>query len=333
MNRRYFRLAAAALGLGLLATGCGGKTTDAPVSTSSANAASCEASEGRLVLATGDLGTPFFVLGGGLAQLISGNTKLKATGAETGGSLQNIQLLASGSHDVAFAQADIAADAVAGKGSFEGKPQPIRALARLYPQYLQVVVRSDVGIMSVEDLRGKRVSTGAPKSGTEVIAHRLLQAVGFDLENDLHIQRLDLTKAVDGFKSGTVDAIFLSTGVPTAPITDLVTSMKTKVQFLDVTSQLDGMRQINPAYEQAVIPATAYEQSADLPSIVTPTVLLVRENFPANNACAITKVMFDNKAALEKVHPAATEIAVEKAALVDPVVLHPGAKRALDALK
>ncbi len=96
--------------------------------------------------------------------------------------MQNIQQLVAGDYDIAFALADSAADAVEGKASFEGKPQDIAALARIYSNYTQVVVRADSGINSVADMKGKSISTGSPKSGTEVIANRLLDAAGLDPE-------------------------------------------------------------------------------------------------------------------------------------------------------
>ena len=105
----------------------------------------------------------YYTLGGGLAQLISNNTPLKASAAETGASVQNIQQLVAGDYDIAFALADTAADAVNGKASFDGKPQDIAALARIYSNYTQVVVRADSGINSVADMKGKSDLDGLPE--------------------------------------------------------------------------------------------------------------------------------------------------------------------------
>lgn len=331
MRKPILRVAAAALAVGLMMAGCGGKR-EANTGASGSEGASCEASDGRITIATGDVGGPFYVIGGGLAQLISDNTKLRATAAETGGSLQNIQQLADGTYDIAFAQADIAADAVAGKGGFDGKPQQIQALARLYLQYVHVVVRIDAGINSVTDLRGKRVSTGAPKSGAEVISHRLLRSAGLDPEKDIQAQRLDLNKTADAMKTGTIDAFIISPGIPTAQVTDIMTSVGDKVKFLDVSSQLDEMKKINAAHVSGVIPAAVYKLPADVPTIATPTLLLARDDFSTSNACAITKLVFTKKETLEQVHPAAKEIQLDKAKQTEPVTLHPGAEQALGEL-
>ncbi|GAA3880989.1 TAXI family TRAP transporter solute-binding subunit [Saccharothrix violaceirubra] len=318
------RLGIVVVAVALVVAGCGGKREPAA---RQAGAAECEAAEGRITIATGNSGGVYYVIGGALAQVISANTPLKATAAETGASVQNVQQLVDGTYDIAFSLADTAADAVGGKGAFEGKPQKIQALTRLYPNYTQVLVRG--GINSPADLRGKRVSTGSPKSGTEVIAQRLLRAAGLDPDKDVQAQRLDLTKTADGMKDGSLDALVWSGGLPTAQITDITTSLKGDVHFLDLTPQLEALRQVNPVYDRGVIPAAAYGQPADVPTIIVPNVLLVRDDFPISNACAVTKAIYEHKGDLEKVHPAARDILRDQAGLTDPVPLSPGS---LDAL-
>ncbi|MGI8305678.1 TAXI family TRAP transporter solute-binding subunit [Saccharopolyspora hattusasensis] len=310
----------------LVLSGCGGKQVQ---DNQAGGGQSCEAADGRLTIATGNTGGVYYVLGGGLAQLISNNTKLRATAAETGASVQNIQQLAAGDYDIAFTLADTAADAVQGKESFAGKPQQIQALTRLYPNSTQVVVRADSGINSVADMRGKRISTGSPKSGTEVIANRVLSAAGLNPGTDIQAQRLALGKAVDGMKSGTVDGLFWSGGLPTPEITDLTTSLGGAVKFIDITPQLPAMQQISPVYEASTIPAATYKLPADVPTIAVPNLLVVRGDFPAGNACAITKLIFDKRADLEQVHPSAKEITKDNATKTDPIPLHQGAKQAL----
>ncbi|WP_091288451.1 TAXI family TRAP transporter solute-binding subunit [Amycolatopsis xylanica] len=317
--------ASALLVIAMLAVaGCGGKQA-----TRAGDGAGCEAADGRITIATGNSGGVYYVLGGGLAQLISGNTKLKATAAETGASVQNIQQLVNKDYDIAFSQGDTATDAVNGTGPFAGKPQKIQALARIYPNSTHVLVRSDAGINTVADLRGKRVSTGSPKSGTEVVANRLLQAAGLNPETDVQAQRLDLAKTSDGMKSGTLDALVWVGGLPTAQITDITTSMKGKVKLLDLSALVEPLKKVNPGYGPGIIPAASYGLGADVPTFVVPNMLLVREDFPAANACAITKLIFDKRADLEKVHPAAKQIDKVTARQTDPVPLHAGAQQAL----
>jgi uncharacterized protein len=323
---------AGALVLGLIATGCGGKRNDAPAAQPppSGQQIACESSDGRITIATGNTGGVYYTLGGGLAQLISDNTKLRATAAETTASVQNIQQLVKGDYDVAFSLADTAADAVEGKGSFQGK-QNVMALARIYSNYTHVVVRSSSGINSVADFKGKKISTGGPNSGTEVIAKRLIQAAGL-AEGDVQAQRLAIRPTVDGMKAGQIDGLVWSGGIPTPEITDLFTSMGSDVKFIDITPLLDNMKKVNLVYDKANIPSATYKSlPGDVPTIVVPNVLLVRDNFTSGNACAITKLIFDKKDDLAKVHPSAKELSRDLAAKTDPVPLHPGAKQALSA--
>jgi len=329
VRTRKSSILAGIVAIGLIGTGCGGKRTDNQAAPpASGEQVSCETSDGRITIATGNTGGVYYTLGGGLAQLISSNTSLRATAAETGASVQNIKQLVAGDYDLAFSLADTAADAVNGKGSFTSA-QKVTALSRIYSNYTHVMVRSNSGINSVADMRGKKISTGSANSGTEVIANRLLQAAGLDPAKDIQAQRLALRPTVDGMKAGQLDGLVWSGGLPTPEITDLTTSMRDRVKFIDITGQLDAMKKINPVYDKGSIPAATYQSSGDTPTIVVPNMLLVREDFAANNACAITKLIFDKQADLVKVHPSAKEINRDTAPKTDPVPLHPGARQAL----
>jgi uncharacterized protein len=317
----------------LLVAGCGGQRGD-DNGAAAAEPTSCEVTaDARLSIATGNTTGVYYTLGGAYAEAISQQTggKLKATAAETSASLQNIQQLVAGTHQVAFSLADTAADAINGTASFTEK-QPIAALTRLYPNYTQVIARTDKGINSIADMRGKRVSTGAPNSGTEVIANRMLAAAGLDPAKDIQAQRTELGKTVEGMKDGSIDAMFWSGGLPTGGITDLFVSQRENVKFLDVTDTLQKLQEINPIYERGVIPASTYQTPADAPTVVVPNVLLVKDDMDGNTACVLTKALFDNKADLVKANKAADGISLDTARQTSPVPLHPGAKKALDEL-
>ena len=101
-----------------------------------------------------------------------------------------------------------------------------------------MIVRSGAGINSIAEMRGKRVSTGAPNSGTEVIANRMLEAAGLDPGRDIQAQRTELGKTVEAMKDGSIDGMFWSGGLPTGGITDLFVSQRDNVKFLDVTDTL-----------------------------------------------------------------------------------------------
>ncbi|MBA2418583.1 MAG: TAXI family TRAP transporter solute-binding subunit [Nocardioidaceae bacterium] len=322
-------LATTAVGALVLAlTSCGGQQEN--TAGAGADDTSCDAGEGRVSIATGNSTGVYFVVGGGLAKLISDDTDLKATSAETGASVQNIEQLVAGDYDIAFSLADSAVDAVNGDGSFDG-PQDISALGRIYPNYTQIVVRADAGIDSVEDFAGKRISTGSPLSGTEVIARKLIAAAGLE-QSEVSAQRLDLIKTVDGMKDGSIDGLVWSGGLPTPALTDLFTSLGEDVKMIDASPLLGTLQDGNPVYEDGTVPAETYDTPEDTPSIVVPNVLLVRSDMPDNLACALTTLVYDKQPELEKVHPAAADITLDNATEIDPIELHPGSERAIGSL-
>lgn len=327
--KRTTSLTGLALATVLTVSACGGQQEGSAAGSGAAES-SCDAGTGRVNIATGNSTGVYFVVGGGLAKIITDETELQATSAETGASVQNIQQLVAGDYDIAFSLADTATDAINGDGDFDG-PQEVSTLGRMYSNYTQVVVRADSGIDSIEDFAGKRISTGSPLSGTEVIANRMIEESGLAV-SDVKRQRLDLTKTIDGMKDGSIDGLVWSGGLPTPAITDLFTSLGDEVEFIDISSLLPKLQQVSPVYEEATIPADTYELDEDVPSIAVPNLLMVRNDAPDNLTCALTTLMIEQKDALVAVHPAAEEIDPQLATETGPVPLHPGSKRALDEL-
>ncbi|GAB48689.1 TAXI family TRAP transporter solute-binding subunit [Mobilicoccus pelagius] len=318
-------LTIAALG----AAGLGGQTARVPGS--DADPASCAAGSGRITIATGNSTGVYYVMGGALARLVNGHTDVRAGAAETGASVQNIRQLVAGDYDVAFSLADAADAAVRGTSPF-GEPQKIRTLGRIYPNYTQIVVRADSGIRTVADFKGKTISTGSPLSGTEAIATKLIDAAGLD-ELDVNRQRLDLTKTVDGMKDGSIDGLVWSGGLPTSALTDLYTTLGSEdLRMIDPTPLLPEMKKKSAVYDTATIPKATYDLPADVPTIAVPNVLLVRDDMPANLACALTTLVYDNRQALGAAHPAGKDIRVDEADRTAPIRLHPGSERALAGL-
>jgi len=313
----------------LALSACGGQRDDAGAG-AGADESSCNAGKGRVNIATGNSTGVYYVVGGGLAQLINHDTDLQASAAETGASVQNIQQLVAGDYDIAFSLADTAADAIKGNGDFD-QPQDVSTIGRIYSNYTHVVVSKSSGIDSVADFKGKRISTGSPQSGTEVIANRLIESAGLQ-PSDVKAQRLDLTKTVEGMKDGSLDGFVWSGGLPTPGVTDLFTSKGNDVEFIDITPLLPKMQEVNSVYEEASIPADTYQTGQEIPTILVPNLLMVRNEMPDNLACALTTLMLEKKADLVKVHPAAAELSPEEARQTDPVPLHPGSERALDQL-
>jgi TRAP transporter TAXI family solute receptor len=277
-----------------------------------------------LSLCTGNTTGVYYILGGGLAQQISRHLPgHRATAEPTSASVENLQRIVRGDCDVAFSLADSASDAVAAG-------DPIAALARLYPNVTQVLARRSAGVERIADLRGKRVSTGSPNSGTEVIALRLLEAAGLDPDRDVRAQALSLPESVQGMKDGVIDALFWSGGLSTPGIRDLFTSLKARVRFVPLDDLAPVLRRDHgPIYGDAEIPADVPNgQHRPIATIAVPNLLVVNAGMSERLAYDLTKLLFERKDALgDNVHPAAKRILPPKEQGTGPVPLHPGAQR------
>src|SRR5262245_39968686 len=223
--------------------------------------------DGRLYLATGNTTGVYYQIGGGYADVITNHLPgYEATAEPTNASVENIRRVAEGDSDIGFTYADAAADAVAGRTPFTGPPLAIVALARIYSSYAHVIARTGLGIRGLADLRGRRVSTGSPGSGSEFVALRLLAAAGLRADRDIKRQSLSLPETVKWMRAGSLDAMLWTSGLPAIGITDLLADAGDRVSFVPVVDLLGSLRQqYGEAYTAATIGRVAYGQPADVP--------------------------------------------------------------------
>lgn len=260
----------------------------------------------QLSIATGTTGGVYYPLGGGLANLLSRSIPgLSATVEVTGGSVANLQLLGAGRADLVFSQVDAAVDAVRGNERFKGRPVPARAIAVLYTNRMQVVTTAASGITSLEGMKGKRVSTGAPGSATEVMAFRLIEAAGLDRDKDFRArERLSPAESTNAVKDGKLDAYFFVSGVPTSAITDLGASPGVQLVMIDHDQYVPRIiGKHGPVYFPEVIPAGTYPgQKADNRQMSVANILAVREDMPEAQVAALLKTAWEGREELGRVH-------------------------------
>lgn len=286
------------------------------------------AQQKRLSIATGGTGGVYYPLGGAIASVLTKNVPgVDATAEVTSASVDNIRLVGAGKADIAFTLADTAWDGYSGGGKFKEK-QPVRALAVIYNNESHWVTVDGTGIQKMADLMGRRIATGAPGSGTEVIALRILEAYGIDPEKDVKREKLSVAESVNAMKDRKIDAFFWSGGIPTAAITDLGATPGMKIQLLAHTDAIPAMvKKYGPIYAAGVIPAKAYPgQDKDVPVSVVANLLVVNEKADENLVYQITKTIFEKKADLVATHKEAQNIVLE-AQLTgrSPIPFHPGA--------
>ncbi|MEW2636455.1 TAXI family TRAP transporter solute-binding subunit [Streptomyces sp. NPDC048389] len=310
---RPARLLAAALTAALLLAGCGGG--DAPPRPS-----------GEIKVAAGNPGGVYADYGAGYADLVE--SRLPGVSAQvlhTGGSVENLRRVAADQAQAGFTLADSAADAVAGSAPFSRK-LPVVALASLYDNYVQLVVRADSPVRSVKDLRGLRISVGAEGSGTVLIAERILRVAGLSPDGDLASLRLDVRESATALAAGRIDAFFWSGGLPTGAITELRRSTMIRLVDLgDVVGELT--RSYGELYTVTTVPAVVYGAQSAVTTVSVPNFLVVRRDMPDSEAYWLTRLLFEGQSRLIRAHPEARRLDRRTAIATHPLELHPGAAR------
>jgi uncharacterized protein len=265
----------------------------------------------QLSIATGGTGGVYYPLGGGLGNILSKAIPgMSATAEVTGGSVDNMRLIGTGKPYIAFTQTDAAYDALRGEDKFKGKPIPARTLAVAYPNRMHVVTIEGTGVNKIEDIKGKRVSTGSPGSATEVFAFRVIEAAGLNHEKDIRKERLGVAESVNAIKDKKIDAFFWVGGLPTAAVTDLGASPGVKIKLIDIAHLVPAMgKKHGNIYVADVIPKGTYPgQTTDNPQATVQSLIVANANMSDQLAYNITKAIFDHHKDLVAVHKEATSI-------------------------
>ena len=284
----------------------------------------------RLSIATGGTGGVYYPYGGGIAKVISDRLDgVEATAEVTAGTVDNLKFIASGSADLAFALADSLDDAFAGRGAFADFGEvPARALAVLYDNFNHVVTLDDTEIASIADLDGRVVSTGAPGSGTEISAFRILEAAGVDPNTGLRRQSLSVAASVDALRDGKIDAFFWSGGIPTGSVLDLASTPGRTIRVIPSDDLLDSLQGSygDAVYHVSNIPQSTYPgMTEDVLAVAVSNILVVHESMDAELARRITETLFDSHEELSAIHPMASILTVESATVGSPIPFHDGA--------
>ncbi|WP_167145830.1 TAXI family TRAP transporter solute-binding subunit [Pseudomonas sp. OTU750018] len=277
---------------------------------------------------TGGTSGVYYPIGVGLSQLYSNGIEGSKTSVQaTKASVENLNLLQAGRGELAFALGDSVADAWNGveDAGFKAPLKKLRAIAGTYPNYIQIVASKESGITTLADLKGKRISVGAPKSGTELNARAIFKAAGLSYEDMGKVEFLPYAESVELIKNRQLDATLQSSGLGMAAIRDLAATLPITFVAIpaEITAKID-----NAAYQAASIPAGTYDgQDSDVPTVAITNILVSHDGVSDEVAYQMTKLMFDNLERLGNAHSAAKDIKLEGAAKDLPIPLHPGAER------
>lgn len=286
----------------------------------------------QLSIATGGTGGVYFPVGGAYAELINRYLDGYTAVAEvTGASVENVGLVARGDSDFAFALADTVLQAYAGIGRFgpDGDlPQlaNLRAIAVAYSNTVHIVTLADSGIRSLQDLRGRRVSVGAPGSGTEVSAQTILAANGITYA-DISEQFLNFNETADALRDGQIDAGFWSVGAPTSSILSLAETRPIRIIPL-TEEEIANAIAADPTFAAVTLPAGTYTgQTEDVPTIGTPNVIIVARELEDEIVYGFLSILYEHIDEVIAVHPSANETSPELTLSASPIPLHPAAVR------
>ena len=255
-------------------------------------------------------------------KILNVKTQVQATKA----SVENLILLQQGRGELAFTLGDSLKAAWEGdkEAGFKSRLDRLRTLGAIYPNYIQIVATSDSGIRTLADLKGKSLSVGAPKSGTELNSRAILSAAGMTYKSIGKVEYLPFAESVDLMKNRQLNATLQSAGLGVASLKDLSTSIE--ITVVSVPKAI--VDKIGPPFVPAMIPANTYTgQDKDVPTAAVVNYLVTSSAVSDDLAYQMTRLIFESLPELVDAHAAGKAIKLETAATGSPVPLHPGAIR------
>ncbi len=277
---------------------------------------------------TGGTSGIYYPLGVALSQIYGkAIPEVKSSVQSTKASVENLNLLQAGRGEIAFTLGDSLSDAWKGNAEvgFKAPLDKLRGIAAIYPNYVQIVASAESGIKTLADLKGKRVSVGAPRSGTELNARAVFKAAGLTYDDFGKVEYLPFGESVELIKNRQLDATLQSAGLGVASIRDLATSLKIVVVPVpaDVVGKIG-----DPAYQAAAIPAGTYDgQTGDVPTVSINNFLVTHNGVSDEIAYKMAQSLYDHLDQMVSAHAAARNIKLEEALKGMPLPLHPGAEK------
>jgi TRAP transporter TAXI family solute receptor len=283
--------------------------------------------DGFINVLTGGTSGVYYPLGVAIGKIYSDKiANVKTQVQATKASVENLILLQQGRGELAFTLGDSLKAAWNGEeeAGFKSKLDKLRTIAAIYPNYIQIVATADSGIKTLADLKGKSLSVGAPKSGTELNSRAILAAAGMGYKDIGKVEYLPFAESVDLMKNRQLTATLQSAGLGVASLKDLSTS--TQISVVSVPKEV--VEKIGPPFVPAIIPANTYGgQDKDVPTAAVINYLVTSSAVSDDLAYQMTKLIFESLPELANAHAAGKEMKLETAAQGSPVPLHPGAIR------
>jgi uncharacterized protein len=283
--------------------------------------------QGFVNVLTGGTSGVYYPLGVAIGKILGDKLAgVKIQVQATKASVENLILLQQGRGEIAFALGDSLKAAWEGdaEAGFRTRMNRLRTLGAIYPNYIQIVATADSGVRTLADLRGKSLSVGAPKSGTELNSRAILAAAGLSYKDMAKVEYLPFAESVDLMKNRQLNATLQSAGLGVASLKDLSTA--TDITVVAVPKEV--VDRIGPPFVAVIIPANTYTgQDKDVPTAAVINYLVTSSAVSDDLVYQMTRLIFESLPELANSHAAGREIKLENAAIGSPVPLHPGAIR------
>jgi TRAP transporter TAXI family solute receptor len=279
-----------------------------------------------LSLGTAGTGGIYYPLGGAIASRLSiADSAHRYTAEVTGGSVENVNRVVRGEMDLGFSMATTVYEAYHGGTDFDTPLESLRLAAPLYANVAHILVSGRSGLRSIEDFAGRRVSVGAPGSGTEQLARHVLEAHGLSYD-EIAVRYLSFRESADALKDGAIDAAIISVGYPAAAVLEATTTGDTRLLPIGPDAR-DWLVEQYPYYAPGSIPGGVYPRTQeDVPTIAVMNWIVSTESLDPSVVRYLLDILRDQRAQLAQVNAIAEQIDLE--ALRDPPIpLHAEAAR------
>jgi TRAP transporter TAXI family solute receptor len=275
-------------------------------------------------IGTGGTGGIYYPYGGGVAEIWTKYVKdVRAVAEVTGASVENVKLAHKGETVIGEVMGDVAVAGFSGLSKFKGKKHDILSMAIMYPNLLQVVTLKKSGITNIEQIKGRKISSGSPGSGTNFMAETVFKALGIPLDS-YSDSRLSFTESANALRDGTIEVGVWSVGPGTSSILDLATTHD--IHIISFTAaQQEKILAANKEYSAVDLAGGVYRGvDKPVPTIGVWNVMICQKSLDTDLVYNLVKALYEHQDYLIKIHPSASYTTAENAVKYSPIPLHPG---------
>lgn len=288
----------------------------------------CTSPKYRIDIPTASTTGALYPLGASLANVLNRDKDFRANIQASGGGIDNLNILYNRDANLSMAVNSIVSQSYEGKGIFKGREnKKLRIIASLYLNPNQILVRKDLKIKSLKDLKGSHFSVGNPGSTTELEAKAHFEALGMDINKDIFPERVSPSEAISLLKSKKISGVWIMAGAPSASVTEILLTANCEILNLD-PDFIEKLNENNNGYENYTIKKSVYNNNKEINTSASPMVIFTSSDMSEECAYKITKAFWENLEELKTSNKVLKNVEIKNALRgIGKVPLHPGAKK------